>query len=439
MAYYQPDVPEVLQPFLDRPVAVLGAGVSGQAARALLERAGFDVLLHDERTGQDAGVLNQFDPGAHALVIVSPGFADDHPWLRQAARHGLTILGELDLGALFWSGPLIAITGTNGKSTLTSFLTQAFKRAGRPAIACGNIGRPLSRVCIEAAHSSFTAVCEISSFQAERLRHLAFDGLIWSNFAEDHLDRYGDLGAYFDAKARLFACRRKPDAPVVIGESVRRHAGQLGRTLPSDACSAAEPGQADLDGTPFSLGPQRENLALAAALWRSLDLPEAQLWQAARGFVLPRHRLQVAGEVPGVRFWNDSKATNFASALAAVSALQPPVYWIGGGKPKGGDLDAFARAMAGRVAAAFVTGESAESLCSRLEAAGCGVVVCSDLDTATLAAGRAAREAGGGQVLLSPGFSSQDQFRDYEERGLVFERAVRSFFRDHPEPESVNA
>ncbi|MGJ3242580.1 MAG: UDP-N-acetylmuramoyl-L-alanine--D-glutamate ligase [Opitutales bacterium] len=439
MSLHSHDIPEALQPHRAHPVAVLGAGVSGQAARALLERFGFTVTLYDERTGQDAGARSRFEPADHSLAVVSPGFGGDHPWLRQAGAARLARLGELDLGALFWAGPLIAITGTNGKSTLTSFLTQALKRAGRPSVACGNIGRPLSRICLEEPHSALTAVCEVSSFQAERLRHLRIDALIWSNFAEDHLDRYPDMGAYFDAKANLFACRKASSTPIILGDSVRRQAKALGRSLPEGTWSPVSLKALNMDGTPFALGPQRENLALAAALWKAFDLPEAQLYQAARGFVLPRHRLQVAGEAFGIRFWNDSKATNFASALAAVDALERPVYWVGGGRAKGGDLTAFAASLARKITAAFVTGEVGEVLRSALEAAGTPVTVCADIDTATLSAGAAARRAGGGSVLLSPGFSSLDQFRDYGQRGLVFERAVRSFFRENHEPESVNA
>ena len=191
----------------------------------------------------------------------------------------------------------------------------------------GNVGFPFSRLLLETAAADAIAVCEVSSFQAETLRHFRADAALWTNFAEDHLERHPGLQAYFAAKWNLVD-HTGPGA-VFAGSSVARFAREFGRRLPPEACVATEDAAPDarLDGTPFARHPQRENFLLALAWWRRTGRPEAALYAAARSFRLGRHRLALVGELRGVSFWNDSKATNFhavEAALADVSRARAP-------------------------------------------------------------------------------------------------------------------
>jgi UDP-N-acetylmuramoylalanine--D-glutamate ligase len=265
-------------------------------------------------------------------------------------------------------------------------------------------------------------VCEVSSFQAEQLGHFSADGLLWTNFAEDHLDRHAGMEAYFAAKWELVL--RTTPGHFFAGSSVTRHAVQFGRTLPpgSSVPTEGQPGDPRLAGTSFATYPQMENFILAAAWWRSEGLDEAALYAAAKDFRIGRHRLSRVETMDGVTYWNDSKATNFHAVEAALAGFRRPVVLIAGGRSKGGDLAAFIGRIAPRVAHAVLIGETGPVLGAACEAAGLPHTVCPTLDDAVRAAATAAQP--GGDVLLSPGFSSFDMFRNYEDRGDRFERAV---------------
>ena len=191
------EIPDSLRRRLTRPAAILGAGVSGRAVAEALGLAGFASVIYDEKGANE--VFGPEEAARHDLMVYSPGFAQPHPWMLAARRAGLLCLAELDFGALLWSGASIAITGTNGKTTLTDFLSFAHKRAGLNAIACGNVGLPLTSLANTSSNAAFLAVVEVSSFQAEDLRHFAPEIVLWTNFDEDHLDRHGDLESYFRA------------------------------------------------------------------------------------------------------------------------------------------------------------------------------------------------------------------------------------------------
>jgi UDP-N-acetylmuramoylalanine--D-glutamate ligase len=414
-----PAIPSFLRPLLARPVAILGGGVSGAGARALLEKLGGDSVTYDA-TGA------AFTPAAargHSLAVVSPGFAPAHPWLAAARAAGCECLGELDFASVFWPGRVLAITGTNGKTTLTEFLTHALRSAGHPAEAAGNIGRPFSRVVAETPDAAGTlAVCEVSSFQAESLRHFRADATIWTNFAEDHLERHPGLEAYFAAKWNLLA--RTADGAVFAGSSVQRFARKFHRPLAIAACVATEgqPSDPRLAGTVFAEYPQQENFLLAAAWWRSAGFELPALVAAARSFPPGRHRLARVAEFDGVTFWNDSKATNFHAVEAALGRFGAPVVLIAGGKGKGGDLAGFVRRIAPRVAHALLIGATGAELAAHCAALRVAHTPCATLDEAVRRAADLA--APGGHVLLSPGFASFDMFRSYEDRGDQFERLV---------------
>src|SRR5436190_828598 len=191
--------PTFLQPALAQPVAIFGGGVSGGGVCALLAEIGVHGRIYDVNAGRGF----EFTAAAarqHALVVFSPGFAPEHPWLQRARAAGVRCLGELDFASLFWRGKIIAITGTNGKTTLTEFLTHALGLAGCEAHAAGNIGHPLARLAAEkrGGTKDSIAVCEVSSFQAETLEYFRANATLWTNFAEDHLERHRGLESYFN-------------------------------------------------------------------------------------------------------------------------------------------------------------------------------------------------------------------------------------------------
>jgi UDP-N-acetylmuramoylalanine--D-glutamate ligase len=419
-----PKPPPDIAARLARPVAVFGAGVSGQGVRVLLAALGARGVVYDEKAPDAVAAFTRAEAATHGLVVFSPGFPPGHPWLAAARAAGCACLGELDFASLFWRGELVAITGTNGKTTLTEFLAHALNAVGRRAAVTGNVGYPFSRFVVEQAGKADIAVCEVSSFQAETLEHLRPTAALWTNFAEDHLERHPGMDAYFAAKWRLI--ERTPPGAVFAGSSVQDQAKQTGRTLPAGAGRAAEgrPADARLQGTVFASYPQHENFLLAAAWWRHAGLAEEALFAAARTFRVGDHRLARVGEKGGVTFWNDSKATNFHAVEAALGNFPAPVLWIGGGKAKGGDLAGFVRRIAGKIRHAFLIGETQPVLATFCRAFSVAATPCASLEEAVR---RAFAVAGpGDHVVLSPGFASFDMFRGYDDRGRQFEALVEN-------------
>jgi len=414
----------LLQRLLDPrrgPVAVLGYGVSGQGAVALLRRQGAWVNIFDERGGPRIRTeFSERDAASHPVVVYSPGFRVDHPWLEVARAAAAELYGELDFASLFWRGGLIAITGSNGKSTLTEFLVQAFLEAGSAAFAAGNVGFPLSRFheTPEAEHA--TAVCEISSFQAENLRALRPQALLWTNFSEDHLDRHGTMRNYFAAKWKLVERLRRPR--LFVGPSVANWAEQLGYQLPPYAVVVDENSVAGPSGSVFSAAPQSRNYALARAFWIHEGMDLASLDAAASSFQSLPHRLSVVAEIDGIRWWNDSVATNFSATEAALAATPGPIVWIGGGRGKGGDRATFAARIAPQIHAAVLLGETAPAMARALAELGVPAETTADLAQAVRRAWELCPP--GASVVFSPGFASFDLFKNYRDRGEQFCRAV---------------
>ncbi len=416
--------PDWLRPLLTKPVAIFGAGVSGAGVHELLEAVGARGMTYD--AGGEAFTADR--AASHALVVYSPGFIPDHPWLELARRGGAMCLGELDFASLFWGGRVIAITGTNGKTTLTEFLTHALQGIGVDAHATGNIGHPFTRLIVECGGGKpdSVAVCEVSSFQAETLRHFRSDTTLWTNFAEDHLERHLTLSQYFAAKWNLIThTMTTPDGGVYVGSSVQRYAVAFDRPLSSVNCVETEGLGADpaLMDTVFASYPQRENFLLAKAAWNGAGHPEMPLYAAAKSFVLGRHRLARVEEVRGITFWNDSKATNFHAVEAALRAFPVPVVLIAGGKPKGGDILGFVERIAPRVQHVLLIGSTRTELAMHCAAQHVAHTRCDSLADAVRRGAEVA--PAGGHVLLSPGFASFDQFRNYEDRGEQFEKLVR--------------
>ncbi len=469
-------LPKILENKVRRPVAVFGAGVSGNAVARFLAEQGVPATIYD-RSGV-GGARENFTPEdaeAHDLVVHSPGFPLAHPWMRLARNAGALCLTEADFAALFWqasSAPaklldgedaaafmarlssrlnLTAVTGTNGKTTLTEFLCFAHRKAGRVSVAVGNNGIPMTSMLFSEMPSIAHPICEISSFQAECLRYFSPRSVLWTNFDEDHIDRHGSRENYFRAKFRLVeqqnnlrallgdfardseeARRILADRVCVVGESVAAAAREFGVALPDFVQVATREEVRGLvpEGSIFETFPQRENYALARRFWLARGFPLKELEDAARAFTPKEHRLALSAavETPAgtrVEFWDDSKGTNFHAVYAALETFpDAPIFWVGGGLGKGGDTEAFCRRLAARVSAAFLIGETAPALAAGFAGTGVPAQVFENLGASVNAAFKAARNAGTPRavVLFSPGFASFDMFKSYADRGRQFNR-----------------
>ena len=407
-------------------IAIFGAGRSGRAAIRLAARLGDTAVCFDEAGAGDRQCFGRDDPAGFDAFVFSPGFAAGHPWRVLAEASGKCCQSELAYAAAHWQGELIGVTGTNGKTTVTRLLKEALLASGRRAVACGNIGLPMSEAVLDlAAGPETVAVVEISSFQAELPGQLELDGFLWTNFAEDHLDRYATMRDYLSAKANLLGCV-KPGATTVFGARIREQLDAEG-LLPPSLLQGTSPVHDQikrphfpLPEGPLSRPPHQYNFDLVASYWQQKRYPAAALLEAAAAFELSSHRLQRIAVKDGVCFWDDSKATNFEAALAAAAGLERPIIWIGGGRAKGGDVANFAREIGGRIDAAVLYGEVADTLAANLPKALDPVRVCPQFEAAVHEAFAIGRTMSGAQVVLSPGFASFDQFSSYTDRGKSF-------------------
>lgn len=413
-------------------IAILGAGLSGRAAFRLARSLGYQPQLFDQKASDARAVFNADQVQRFAACIISPGFSAKHPWRQVAETSGKMCFGELGFAAQHWKGRLYAVTGTNGKTSTTELFQQACKAAGFRALALGNNGAPFSEAVLSNHNSEGSiAICEISSFQAELPRGLQLDALLWLNFAEDHLDRYPQMEAYFSAKANLLDCL-KCEAPAVLPETIRSYVRHRFDTEQGFFYAKPVPSAVELvPESPFLKQPFYQNYSLLKVLWRQLGLPEDCLSIAANDCRLPAHRLQRVYDSNKLVAWDDSKATNFSASLAALEALAPNrIVWIGGGASKGGDLDSFVTNIAPYVQQAFVYGEVAPLLQAGLSQKAVVASQLSDFTSAVTAAVGFCQnqdcDMQAWQLLLSPGFSSLDQFTSYAERGKCYQSIVLS-------------
>jgi UDP-N-acetylmuramoylalanine--D-glutamate ligase len=383
---------------------VLGTARSGQAAAALLEQHGVEVVLAGRDLGND-GDLSLLD-GADVLVK-SPGVPRDNP-LVAASR--IPVWSEVELGYRLLPNPILGVTGTNGKTTTTEWIGAMLRAAGRDVAVAGNVGRALSAV---RAPAETWIACELSSFQLEDIHDFRPRVAVLVNLEPDHLDRHGSFEAYRDAKLRIFENQQAEDTAVVprgFGEMP----GLAARVeFDADDPLPAEPG---LPGRH-----NRENAAAATAAARAVGIGDDAIAEALRTFPGVPHRLELVAEIGGVRFVNDSKATNTAATRRALASYDVPLHVILGGSRKGESFDELVRELHGR---AYLIGETAEEFAQALDRAGVPYVRCGDLETAVPAA---AAEADRGEVvLLSPACASYDQFSDFEQRGEEFRRLVQN-------------
>ncbi len=393
--------------------AIFGKGISGQALAALLEKKGQSYRFFDEKEPKDTVDLVNFLTNEAKQVLYSPGFRPNHPWLLKAQALNIPCYGELDFSlkhhpeALLW-----AVTGTNGKSTLTAFLAHALNHLGQKAQAVGNIGYPMAQFCVDfTENQNPIAVCEISSAQAASLQQFNAKHIFWTNLAPDHLDWHGSFEAYVQAKAKLLAL--SPQTPVWATESVfdfsQNIKAQLVASWPIPPANSV-----------FSQAPYTRLYHLAAAAWQHEGFPIEALAAAAQSFTPLPHRLSWVRTLQNVSFWNDSKGTNTHAAQAALQAFpQKALFWIGGGADKNEPLEPFCQILKSTITHAFLIGQTAQAF-QKLLGPECSSTY-SALTQATQAAAQAAlAHAAPAVVLLSPACASKDQFNDYAHRGQVF-------------------
>ncbi|MGE3954038.1 MAG: Mur ligase family protein [Parachlamydiales bacterium] len=360
---------------------IVGMGVSGKAARELLLRKGYEVVGVDDREPYSV------DPDAFDEVIVSPGVPPTHP------LYVPTAIGEMTLACRYLNGRALAITGTNGKTTVTLLVEHILNSCGIPALACGNVGTPLSAVVDDLGGR--VAVVELSSYQLETMSRPVFDAGVILNIREDHLDRYRTQEAYAAAKLRL--------QWLVRGDFY----GPGGLT--ADLLEGILP--------EAYKGIDRSNAQAAYLLCKTYGVTPAAFVAALATYKRPPHRREWVAEVGGVTFINDSKGTTPDAVVAAVELLEGPIWLIAGGQNKGLSFKEWA-SFAGKVERLLLIGEAAREIG---EAVG-GVLEVEQCGTLERAVDRC-REAKG-TVLLSPGCASFDQFADYRVRGEAFRELV---------------
>jgi UDP-N-acetylmuramoylalanine--D-glutamate ligase len=389
-------------------VLVLGLARSGLAAKAALESRGTEVVAADRTLGNDAdvGLLDGVD-----VLVKSPGVPGEAPLVAAARERGIPVWSEVELASRLLPNPLLGVTGTNGKTTTTELLG-----AMLGARTAGNVGTALSEL-VGAVEPDAWVVCELSSFQLEDIDELRPRIAVLLNLEPDHLDRHGSFEAYREAKLRIFE-NQTPDDVAVVPRGFGPVPG-AGRRIEFSAGD-------ELPAEPLIPGAHnRENAAAATAAARAAGLGDDAIAAALTSFAGVPHRLELVAELGGVRYVNDSKATNTAAARRALTAFEAPLHLILGGSLKGERFDEFAGEVArANVVVAYLIGEAAEPLAADLGYASVPFLVATTLERAVREASTTARP--GEVVLLSPACASYDQFRDFEHRGEEFRRLVEN-------------
>ncbi len=443
----------------NKRVLVVGAGRSGISAARFLRERGAKVTISDSRSAaalageipalMDAGIM--VEAGGHGLltfrrqdlIVVSPGVPMDTPEVKQVVALGMPVMGELELASRFLQGQVIAITGSNGKTTTTTLVGEILKRGGMPTLVGGNIGLPVIELIAESRPETWN-VLEVSSFQLETVEEFRPRIAAVLNITPDHLDRHKTFASYAAAKARITERQDVEDFLVLNGEnkdaqmvagksraqvfwfSVRRPIKQ-GAFVHGESIVfvGKEGGKAEpvmpvreiaLKGTH-----NVENVLAAVTIARLAGVDAEVIREAVREFKAVEHRLELVTVRNGVEFYNDSKATNVDAAMKAVASFPGGVHLILGGKDKDSDYREMAALLKERVKVVYTIGSAAEKIERELA----GVVKMVRAGTMDVAVSRAASASVAGDVvLLAPACSSFDQFESYEHRGRVFRELV---------------
>ena len=410
--------------YFAKPIGIFGGGVSGNAVKNFVRVLGGEAIVYDETPGRGNTVV--FDPQdakKHDIIVNSPGIPPYHAWFRIAKEAGCEVIGEIEFASQFWNGPIFFVTGTNGKSTITQLLTAVLIEAGYDAFAFGNIGIPFSEHYKFNPRENAVAVVELSSFQAWNLKSAEVDGIIWSNFAEDHLDWHKNMLNYFEAKWNALCM--VSEGPIVMGQDVLDFARSLKAELPVIA--------EVVDAEEFEIEKQKPisainqlNVEYVKRFVGLLGMEERIVDEVVKRFAFLPHRLEYVGESTGIHFWNDSKATNFHAVEAALEGFYNPVVWLGGGLDKGGDIESFAFRIASKVRVAITFGEVGKRLADALLNAGVLTYEVANLRDAMDLIRMECHP--GDEVVLSPAFASYDQFTGYADRGRQFKQLVEEKF-----------
>lgn len=435
---------------------VVGLGRTGLAVAEFLLDRGARVIVTDARPENELGPVVQalaekgaaLELGGHRpesltgadLIVVSPGVPLTIEPLQKARAKGVRVTGEIELASLFVAGPIVAITGTNGKTTTTSLIGEMIEAAGPKVFVGGNIGRPLIEY-VNQKQDADVVVIEVSSFQLETAETLRPKVAVLLNVTPDHLDRYPDFEAYAAAKIRLFA-RQGPgdtavmnaDDPVVAAvelnsrrlEFSRKTKVQNGAFVEAGRIVLAEEGReiADLPLSEMTLAGahNQENVMAALLAVRAMGVDMETACQAAARFRGLPHRVELVGEFNGVRYFDDSKGTNAGAVIKSLEGFDAPVILIAGGRDKDGDFSPLRPLVQKRVRLLILLGEAAGKMAGDLGDETETVLV-DDMAGAVAVAKDRARP--GDVVLLSPACASFDMFQDYAERGRVFAALVR--------------
>ncbi|HKH98964.1 MAG TPA: UDP-N-acetylmuramoyl-L-alanine--D-glutamate ligase [Candidatus Sulfotelmatobacter sp.] len=441
----------------NKRVLVVGLGKSGVASALFLKKQGARVSVSDTKSGDelrneipvllDHGIT--VETGGHGertfrgqdLIIVSPGVPVDAPLLVQARSWGEAVIGEIELAAQFLPGPIVAITGSNGKTTTTTLTGEILAAGGLPTLVGGNIGTPAISLA-ERAKLETVIVLEVSSFQLETIQTFRPKIAVVLNVTPDHLDRHRTFEIYVDAKARIFENQQASDFAVLnaddatcVAMAARTRAQVFwfsrqkevpqgawvrdGNILFRDGLGQREIMQ--VSEIPLKGAHNLENVLAAVCAGALMGCASEKIRQAVRDFKAVEHRLEFVATVGGVDYYNDSKATNVDATIKALESFPANIHLILGGKDKGSDYTVLNDLLRQRVKRVYTIGAAAAKIESQLK--GAEVVHAETLENAIRKAHAVAQS--GDVVLLAPACASFDQFKNYEHRGQVFKEIVR--------------
>ncbi len=441
--------------YQSKQIIIIGAGSTGRSLARFFCARDARVVLTDNRSAELLDNLEELselgvtlDLGGHTpelfvsadIVVVSPGVPLNIPVLDMCRKNGTPILGEVEVAWHELTGKMIAITGTNGKSTVTTLVGEMLKSWGEDVFVGGNLGTPL----IDAVgHGYHWQVVELSSFQLETVEAFCPGYAMLLNISEDHLDRYDDMSSYVAAKARIFENMCSDDVAVLNADDkqvVKVAEGIHAKKVFFSSKTVLETGMSlssdkiiwrwDDKEIIFAANElqirgehNRENVMAAMIPLLLENCPAEIVWNAAKNFSGLSHRMEFLGELNGASWFNDSKGTNIGSVVKSLSGLNKPVVLIAGGKDKQGDLTPLKKSIEEKVDHLILIGAAAERMAEAFD--GLAVVYrAGDMQKAVKLAAQLSRP--GGAVLLSPGCSSFDMFKSFEERGRIFVREFRA-------------
>lgn len=451
-----------------KKVLVVGTGLSGISAAELLVEKGVDILLYDSNEKLCAsdirkkserlkdvpmlfGSLDEADASQFSIALLSPGVATDQPMAKMLQAHGVKLWGEIELAYRCAKGKIAAITGTNGKTTTTALTGEIMKSHFPDVKVVGNIGIPYTSLAAEMTEETVT-VAEISSFQLETAHTFCPDVSAILNITPDHLNRHHTMECYISIKESITKNQRPGQTCVLnyeddilreFGESLQKKSIRIiyfsskralkgglylenGVIYLSDPDGAHRQQVAAVDELHLLGAHNYENVMAAAAIAYAFGVPLEKIRKVLKTFQAVAHRIEYTAEINGVRYYNDSKATNPDAAIQGIRAMDRPTYLIGGGYDKQSDYKDWIDACAGRVVKLVLTGETKEKIAAAAAQRGLqGVVLCDTFAQAVCYCHDHAKP--GEAVLLSPACASWGQFKNYEERGDVFKEMVRNF------------